>query len=57
MVNSNWNSNCTIRSPRTCREAYGHDIQFESRDPDRLVGWACLLLAVFVAGMLVGGVL
>lgn len=51
------NSNYSLRFPRTYREATGMDCHFERRDPDKLVGYACLLLAVFVAGLVVGGAL
>lgn len=51
------NSNYTLRFPRTYREATGMDFHFERRDPDRMVGIAILILCVFVAGMMVGGVL
>lgn len=50
-------SNHTMRFPRTGREAFGHECHFHRHDPDRLVGWACLLMAAFVAGLIVGGVL
>lgn len=52
------NSNYSLRFPRTGREAFGHECHFQQRhDPDRMVGWACALMAAFVAGLLVGGVL
>ncbi|HMW88228.1 MAG TPA: hypothetical protein PKD65_19560 [Nitrospira sp.] len=51
------NSNYTLRFPRTGREAFGHECHFHRRDPDRMVGIAILILCVFVAGMMVGGVL
>lgn len=52
------NSNYSLRFPRTGREAFGHECHFHPRvDPERIVGWACLLFAVFVAGMMVGGAL
>lgn len=51
-MNSNW----TVRFPRTYREATGMDCHFERHNPDRLVGIVCALLAAFVAGLMVGGV-
>lgn len=51
------NSNYSLRFPRTGREAFGHEVHFQRRDPDRMVGWACLLMAAFVAGLMVGGVI
>ncbi len=49
-------SNYTLRFPRSGREAYGHDVRFDSRrpDPDRIVGYSLLALALFFAGVLVG---
>ena len=47
------NSNYTI--PRTSREAFGHECHFHRNDPEHIVGWVCLLIFVFVAGMMVGG--
>lgn len=47
-------SNYTLRFPRTGREAFGHDCHFERRDPDRIVGYSLLALALFLAGVLVG---
>lgn len=49
------NSNQTLRFPRTYREATGFDAHFPRRNPDKYVGWAVLLVCVFVAGLLVGG--
>ena len=49
------NSNYTLRFPRSGREAFGHDCRFDSRpDPDRLVCYTFLVLAIFLAGVLVG---
>lgn len=50
-------SHYALRFPRTYREATGTDCHFEKTDPDRMVGWACALMAAFVAGLLVGGVI
>jgi hypothetical protein len=49
-------SNYTLRFPRTYREATGHDCQFSDHrpDPDRIVGYSLLALALFFAGVLVG---
>lgn len=49
-------SNYTLISPRTAREAYGHDCRFEDRrpDPERIVGISLLILFIFLAGVLVG---
>lgn len=49
-------SNYTLRFPRTGREAFGHDCRFE-RDPDRMVGHVIAALAIFVAGLMLGGAL
>jgi hypothetical protein len=51
------NSNYTLRFSRSYREATGHDAHFERRDPDKIVGFCLAVLAIFVAGMMVGGVL
>jgi len=51
------NSNQTLRFPRSYREATGQDAHFEKRDPDRIVFVLCMVMAVFVAGMMVGGIL
>ena len=50
------NSNFTLRFPRTYREATGQDANFEKRDPDKIVFAVCAILAAFVTGMIVGGV-
>lgn len=49
-------SNYTLRFPRSGREAFGHDVSFDGAhpDPDRLVGYAFLVLAIFLAGVFVG---
>lgn len=47
-------SNRTLRFPRTYREATGQDAHFDKASPDKLVGWAVLLVCVFVAGLIVG---
>jgi hypothetical protein len=52
-MSSNW----TLRFPRTSREAYGHFVSFEARNPDRIVGYVMALAMAFVAGLMVGGVL
>ena len=49
------NSNYTLRFNRSYREATGTDCKFEKRDPDRIVVVVCSYLAVFVVGMLIGG--
>jgi hypothetical protein len=51
MNNSNW----SLRFPRSSREAFGHQAQFQERDPDRIVGWAAALMAAFVFGLILGG--
>jgi hypothetical protein len=51
-MNSNW----TLRFPRTSREAYGYEVRFEKRNPDRIVVIACAILAAFLTGLIVGGV-
>ena len=50
MLDSNW----TLRFPRSSREAYGHEIYFERKDPDRLVWVICVVLGAFLLGMFVG---
>lgn len=50
-------SNYTLRFPRTSRDAFGYQIQFEKRDPDKLVGIALVLIFTFLAGMWAGGVM
>jgi hypothetical protein len=47
--------NYTLRYARSWRELNGCDCEFEKFDPDRFVGRAAFILAVFVIGMLVGG--
>lgn len=48
-------SNYTLRFPRSGREAFGHDVRFDRRaDPDRVVGYCLLALALFFAGVVVG---
>lgn len=47
--------NFTLRYARSWRELNGCDCQFDKPDPDRMVFKALLLLAIFVAGLLVGG--
>ena len=49
-------SNYTLKFPRTGRDAFGHDCRFYNHrpDPDRIVGYSLLALAIFSAGMLVG---
>lgn len=48
-------SNYTLRWNRSAREAYGHDIEFDRTDPDRIVGWAFALGAAFLLGVILGG--
>lgn len=50
-------SNHTLRFPRSYREATGENANFHRRDPDRIVGIGMAILAIFVAGMMVGGLL
>jgi hypothetical protein len=50
-------SNWTGRFARTSREAFGHQVEFDRHDPDRLVGVVVGVCIVFVLGMLVGGAL
>ena len=47
-------SNYTLKFPRS-----GHDCRFDSHrpDPDRIVGYTLLALAIFAAGLMVGGAL
>ena len=52
-MNSNW----TLRFPRTSREAFGHQVEFRHRNPDRIVGYVVALSVAFVIGMMVGGAL
>ncbi len=49
-------SNYTLKFPRTGRDAFGHDCRFDNHhpDPERIVGYSLLALAIFAAGMLVG---
>lgn len=49
-------SNYTLKFPRSYREATGHDCRFDNHrpDPERIVGYSLLALAIFAAGMLVG---
>ncbi len=54
---TNLPSNWTLKFPRSAREAFGHDCRFEGRDPDRLVGHIIAALAIFAAGLMVGGAL
>ena len=52
-------SNYTLKFPRSGREAFGHDCRFNDRlpDPERIVGFTLAALAIFVAGLMVGGAL
>lgn len=52
-------SNYTLKFPRSGREAFGHDCRFNDHrpDPDRIVGYTLAALAIFVAGLMVGGAL
>ena len=52
-------SNYTLKFPRSYREATGHDCRFDSHrpDPDRIVGYTLLALALFAACLMVGGAL
>jgi hypothetical protein len=52
-------SNYTLKFPRSGREAFGHDCRFVSHrpDPDRIVGYTLLALAIFAAGVVFGGAL
>lgn len=50
MSDSNW----TLRTPRTSREAYGHWVGFEKHDPDKCVAAIGILALVFVLGFLAG---
>jgi hypothetical protein len=52
-------SNYTLKFPRSGREAFGHDCRFDNHrpDPERIVGYSLLALAIFFAGLLVGGAL
>lgn len=49
-------SNWTGRFPRTSRDAFGYQVKFRT-DPDRLVGHVLAALAIFVAGLMLGGAL
>ena len=51
------NSNFTLRSPRTSREAFGYSVnrsEFEGDRGDRLVAIVCAIGIAFVLGMAVG---
>lgn len=52
-------SNYTLKFPRSYREATGHDCRFNDHrpDPDSIVGYTLAALAIFVAGLMVGGAL
>ncbi len=50
-------SNYSLRFPRTYREATGQDAHFERRNPDKIVFAVCAVLAAFLVGMMIGGVL
>lgn len=50
-------SNHTLKFPRSYREATGHDAHFHRSDPDKIVWIGMVVLAIFVAGMMVGGLL
>jgi hypothetical protein len=51
------NSNFSLRFSRSAREAYGHNIQFvDGNRKDKIVGIVCAILAAFVVGMMIGGV-
>ena len=45
-MDSNW----TLRFPRTSREAYGYDVEFDRRDPNKNA-W---VLVIFGFGLLLG---
>lgn len=48
-------SNYTLRFPRTAREAFGHDCQFDDRARSHRRAALCLVvLYAFVAGVVVG---
>jgi hypothetical protein len=51
MHDSNW----TLRWNRTSKEAYGHDVEFDSsyNEFDKWVGW----IMIFIFGFLVGAAL
>ena len=49
------NSNQTLRFPRTSKDVYGYQAEFEKRDPDRIVGLIGLVALGFVFGFIVGG--
>jgi len=44
-------SNYTLRWNRSAREAYGYDVSFKEKNPDRWVAW----VAIFAAGFICGG--
>jgi hypothetical protein len=48
MRDSNW----TLRWPRTSREVYGHDIQFEENNPDQIVWWVTVFAIGFICGVI-----
>lgn len=50
-------SNWSLRFPRTSREAFGHQVEFDRHDPDRLVGHAIAALLIFTLGLMLGGAL
>ena len=50
MNDSNW----SLRFSRSAREAYGHDVQFES-DPDKPVWTVAICALGFVLGFIVFG--
>jgi hypothetical protein len=39
-------------TPRTSREVYGHDIQFEKQDPDTIVWWVTIFIFGFICGVI-----
>ena len=50
------NSNYTLRFSRTSREAFGHQVHFEtSRKADRYVLAVAIVAIAFIVGMIVGG--
>jgi hypothetical protein len=52
-------SNYTLKFPRTGRDAFGHDCRFDNHRPTRTASsaTALLALAIFAAGLMVGGAL
>lgn len=50
-------SNYSLRFPRTYREATGQDAHFERLNPYKIVFAVCAVLAAFLVGMMIGGVL